>query len=86
MVGKGRKCCAYIAITSLREGVCVHGIRLDSGDNCGDNSTIEKQRRRSCSEEAAVVSNLVLLVMMQCREQTCKHLGSLAVTTISTTF
>ena len=61
---KGRRSRAYIAISTLREGI-VWEVRLD-GNN--DKKTNGGVRRRSRSEEEAVISNLLLSSMIQYRK------------------
>ncbi|KAL7533426.1 hypothetical protein ACHAXR_005230 [Thalassiosira sp. AJA248-18] len=57
---------AYIACSTLREGTWVWVVELDSS---GTNQTMEGAHRRSRLEEEAVISNLILLALIQYREQ-----------------
>ncbi|KAL7531950.1 hypothetical protein ACHAXR_004327 [Thalassiosira sp. AJA248-18] len=65
---KGRKSRAYIACSTLRDGTWVWEVELDSNNNLQMEGEA-KTTRRSRSEEEAVISNLVLLAMVQYREQ-----------------
>lgn len=65
---KGRKSRARIAISSLCEGTNVYEVELD-GCNLRNDGKEVPSSRRDRAEEDAVVSNLILLALVQKREQ-----------------
>lgn len=65
---RGRRSRAYVACSTITDGTWVWELELDCGTNDGGETHGQGGLRRSRLEEEMVVSNVVLLAMVRCRE------------------
>ena len=63
-----RKSRAYIACSTLKDGTYVWEVELDNNSDIAVVNESQKRRTRTRLEEEAVISNLILLMMLQYRE------------------
>lgn len=82
---RNRKSRAYVAISTLRDGTIVWEVELSNGlgasDQTQNNEQVDQvgtqqvllQNRRTRSQEETVVSNLILMAMLKCRDLTSKQ-------------